>query len=288
MAQYPKDAYYPASMALRAVETRGNNIVKITVKPKETRYKGGIFLNINWNIASDTHGAMGRFTIENFPIERGACNVNDPTDPRVVNQTEKSLSFTAESLGTYGKFIGLANVHVVGQLTALKTAGSIKTNKVNPIIRTHYSDTAPREKAGLPLDAPMIDIQLDWSTYPAKYYIKELAGTPKMLIYDADKPELDVEGCPVLDDRKQPVYKLATVEIAGKDIPVCRENAHLFVTNGSHCVRADVTLDTCFVNSNQASVPHRFTMLLIRKGTLGAKVYVEDPDQDVGLNQLDD
>lgn len=289
MAQsFPKDAYYPASMALRAVKQRGNNVVKISVKPKETRYKGGVFLNIAWNIASDNHGAQGRFTIEDFAIPRGACNVNDPTDPRVVNQTEKSLSFTADSLGAYGEFVALTNQHVVNQLTTLKTEGAIKTSKVNNIIRTHYSDNAAKEKAGQPLEHPMIDISLDWSLYPAKYYIKTLANTPKMTIYDADKPEIDAEGNQVYDDRKQPVYKVATVEVAGKEIPVCRENAHLFITDGSHCVRADVTMDTCFVNTNQASVPQRFTMLLIRKGTPGTKIYVADPEQDAGLNELDD
>ncbi len=285
-ANHPKDAYYPGSWYLKAAQAYGAGVVNISVKPKEVRFNGGIFLDLSWNVAGPQHKGEGRVTVQDVPLSQGAANVNDPTDFKVLSKTEKTLSFSVEALGDYGKFLELASPHCVDKLTALKDADKIDTAKIKPLYRTHYSKKSSKvELRGQPMEHPMVDIGLDWGTYSAKHYKKHLASKPKMNIYDADKPMVNDDGEQLKDDKGNELYHLATVLVDGVEQSICKENAHLFLVADSQIVLADIHMDSCFVNDNQASIPLKFATLVVRKGSAGAPVRISNDAELDLMNQ---
>ena len=282
---YPKDAFYPASWALKAAKAYGNGVVDITPKAKEKQYNKGIYLSIRWNITAPTHGADGFFTLRDVPILHGAANINDPSDRRVKDKTERYLSFSTTVLGDFGEFLKIVSPICVAKLEALKASGKFVTSSIKPLLRTHISDTcADVSLRGKALDHPVFDIGFDWDTYPATHFKKNLAGKPKMLIFDADKPVLDDDGNQKKDDQGNLLYHPATVMVGDVEQNVCAATQHLFITDNSVAVVMDIRLDSCFVNKNQASIPDRFTTLVIRKGKAGAVVRI---DENAELNMLD-
>lgn len=274
---FPKDAFYPASMALKAAKAYGKGVVEITPKPKEKQYNKGIYLNVKWNIVAPNHGADGFFTLRDVPILHGAANISDPNDRRVKDKTERYLSFSTNALGDFGEFLKIASPVCTAQLEGLKATGKIATGFIKPLLRTHISDTcADASLRGKPLDVPIFDVGFDWDVYPATHFKKHLAGKPKMNVFDADKPVLDDNGTQMKDDRGNLLYHPATVEVDGVEQAVCAMNQHLFITDNSTAVIMDIRLDSCFVNKNQASIPDRFTTLVIRTGKESAVVRIDD------------
>jgi len=136
-----------------------------------------------------------------------------------------------------------------------------------------------------PREIPLIDIQLDWGTYSEKHFKKTLAGKPKMVIYDADKPKMTPQGEPEKDSNGLPIYEEATIDVNGKEEPITANNAHLFINDGCTIVHAVFSMDTCFVNNNQASMPIRFTQMVVRKNTHVAAQHVSTME---GMDIFDD
>jgi hypothetical protein len=265
-------------VANKAALVRGEDkLLTLSAKAKEKEYSGGKFLDVAWHIQTADQIHTGNFHAQNIPIYRGPPNVNDPEDARVKAKADRYINAKLSSFAGRGAdFLTIGNNAFAKQINRLVEEDVIiKPFEVKPLIRTGYSPKN-KEKRGQVRDDPIVDLKLEWETYPANYFKSSLAGKPKMIVKDADKP--------IYKDGKIVDYEAAHVVFDdGKTVPVCRENAHLFITNSSIMVDLSFSLGTCFVSKSMASMPLSITSVVIRHVPETNTARVEEDDEDFAI-----
>jgi hypothetical protein len=264
---------YSLTIANKAALVRkSDHLLTLSAKAKGKEYSGGVFLDVAWHIQTADQFHTGNFYAANVQIYRGPPNVNDPNDQRVKAKADRYINVKLSTLAGKGAdFLTIGNEAFTKEINRLIDEDVIiKPHEIKPLIRTGYS-LKNKEKRGQLREDPIVDLKLEWDSYPMDYFKTSLAGKPKMTIKDADKP--------ICKDGKIVDYEPAVVTYDdGKTAAVCRENAHLFITNSSILVDLTVAIGTCFVSKLMASMPIPITSMVVK----------HIPDTEVARYEEDD
>ncbi len=249
-----------------------DRLLTLEKKKKEKEYKGGKFLTVYWRIQSLNHNHSGNFHFTNIPLFLGACNVNDPEDLRVKFEADKYISVKLSSFPELAqKFFLTANKAFTKQINALVANGDIdKPLMIKDLIRTGYSNKN-KEKKGQLREDPLVDFKLEWGDHPSNYFKSTLAGKPKMTIKDATREVLK-------DDGSKDYAPAVIVGDNGEPTAICRDNAHLFITNSSLIADMSIFIGTCFTNDIRASMPFTVVSMVIKHVPDTGAVRVSDDD----------
>lgn len=284
----------PADVAIKSMAVLGENAIIINMRkenphtPKESRNKKlNVYIQIKFKPAFDwqtdltcarqINGApmqwIASFNSLRNPahgemyISHGVADLNDPNDIRndfrdegkVPNELEFESPLSKS--GVIGQMLATANPFYLAKVQQLAAAGLIKIDKrtVNPIIRTHYSDTeksrAPAEKRGQPLDDPLVRIKVSFGKFADKHPIEYFRGQPISVIFDGDKPtEFDKQGIPI---KWQPM-------VAPDGSPLTVENAFKCIRRGSRVVCGRIFIDSVILSQSYVSVKVMGLMLVIK------------------------
>jgi hypothetical protein len=242
------------------------DVLQIKEKTYKSKNKSPVkYLDLIIN--TKKHSGPAIFSLDNVEINYGLPDPSYDDDDDGDSTRNLSVATTVDKAGKFGEMIELLNPLFLKEVDRCAEQKIIVKSRRNikELISTHYSENRTDEKAGKAFDSPLINVKLDFSTYPDNYFRKFLRGKPKTQVFDYTKSFIDDDG------RKQ--YKYATTADGDK---LDDANAHMFITSECVIKTGRIHMESVAVSQNWISVITKFGKIVV------------DPISDGGFDDEDD
>lgn len=222
-----------------------DDFLVLNMKHKKNE-NGVVYIDIRFRIDGALHEPW--FKVRNLKLLQGVADPNDVNDKRNKYVTDKnqnirfSLSVSGRDSHALTDFLKQLNVVWLRKIETLKKQYPFMKNKLpKDLLVLEYGVNSDPDKAGKPLEHPILRFKVDFKKYPDNYFIPALAGKPKTIVYDASKPKR-VGG--------KIVYEKAVV-VGDDGVPadLDENNAHKFITRGSTIVEARINMGSACVSN---------------------------------------
>lgn len=242
---------------LTAIETNKDGVLTLTKKETAKQFKGGVKY-IDVKIHTDkfkNNDPWFSFGDQELVISRGLPNPNDATDARNQQKNESSNSVSLGvrecDSGDVGKMLVALEEVWIPKLPGASVPAAMK---VVPWVSRVYGPL--HKKAGEVNPFPVINFKISFDRHPANHPVAIFRGKPQTTVFDYDKPYIE-------DGKTR--YHPATVMENGKEVPLTKENAHLFIIDNSIIKGGRFRISSC-MSSQGVSAPKDIISVIIQKG----------------------
>lgn len=250
-----------------------DDFLVLNVKNKKNE-NGVVYIDIRFRIDGKLYEPW--FKVRGLKLLRGVADPTDTNDKRNRYVTDKnqnirfSVSVSGRDYLALTDFLKELNIVWLRKIETLKTQYPFMKNKLpKDLLVLEYGANSGPDKAGKPLEDPIIRLKVDFKKYPANYFIPALAGKPKTTVYDASKPKR-VGG-------KTTYEKAVVVGDDGAPADLDENNAHKFITRGSTIVEARINMGSaCVSNMGITASLHIVNMVLDRSND----IIFDDEDEE--------
>jgi hypothetical protein len=233
-------------------------------KDDKKTYQGTKFITNKFN------GGEAWFSARDIIIRRGTADPANTNDGRnKFAGTRNRINIRKSDGGDFGLLVAsLETAWKQCVADAIADKSITKGNRaIHDIIQTDFNEDYKNNNPGKEFTENMIQMQidLDWTPFPATYPYKALAGKTKTNILDFRTLRIEK------NDKGQDieVFDPAMVDVNGVKVLVGEANHHLFITNNSIIRRMRVMWPSTSISQAWISAPFTAIRLVIEPGTEG-------------------
>jgi hypothetical protein len=244
---------FPPEEVIDAINSGKKDVLQIKEKTYKSKNKSPVkYLDLIIN--TEEHSGPAIFSLDNVEINYGLPDPSYDDDDDGDSTRNLSVATTVDKAGKFGEMIELLNPLFLKEVERCAEQKIIVKSRRNikELISTHYSENRTDEKAGKAFDSPLINVKVDFSTYPDNHPRKFLRGKPKTQVFDYTKSFIDDNG------RKQ--YKYATTVDGDK---LDDANAHMFITSECVIKTGRIHMESVAVSQNWISVITKFGKIVV-------------------------
>ncbi len=241
---------------LTAIETNKDGVLTLTKKETTKQFQGNVkYIDVKIHTEKfKNKDPWFSFGDQELVISRGLPDPNDATDTRNQNKNlnnSVTLGVRECDSGDVGKMLVALEEVWIPKLPGASVPAAMK---VVPWVSRIYGPL--HKKAGEAIQFPVINFKISFDRHPANHPVAIFRNQPQTTVMDYDKPYIK-------DGKTR--YHPATVMENGKEVPLTKENAHLFIIDNSIIKGGRFSISSC-MSSQGVSAPKDIISVIIQKG----------------------